>query len=87
MTSAAPGIATLAAEVSHISKFGVWLLLANEELFLSYEDFPWFRDAPLGKVLDLEWPSPDHLYWPGLDVDLSVESIRHPERFPLKAAG
>jgi hypothetical protein len=30
-------------------------------------------------------PTPDHLYWPDLDVDLSVESIRHPERFPLRA--
>jgi hypothetical protein len=28
-------------------------------------------------------PSPDHLYWPKLDVDLAVESVRHPERFPL----
>jgi hypothetical protein len=25
----------------------------------------------------------DHLYWPDLDVDLAVESIRNPERFPL----
>ena len=24
-----------------------------------------------------------HLYWPGLDVDVAVESIRHPEKFPL----
>jgi hypothetical protein len=22
-------------------------------------------------------------YWPELDVDLAVESIRHPEKFPL----
>jgi hypothetical protein len=28
-------------------------------------------------------PSADHLYWPTLDVDLSVESLRHPERYPL----
>jgi hypothetical protein len=26
---------------------------------------------------------PEHLYWPDLDIDLSVESIEHPERFPL----
>jgi hypothetical protein len=24
-----------------------------------------------------------HLYWPSLDVDVAVESIRHPEKFPL----
>jgi hypothetical protein len=28
-------------------------------------------------------PAPHHLYWPDLDVDLAVESIEHPERFPL----
>src|SRR3546814_7518272 len=28
-------------------------------------------------------PSPQHLYWPDLDIDLAVDSIRHPERFPL----
>jgi hypothetical protein len=26
---------------------------------------------------------PHHLYWPDLDIDLAVESIRHPEQFPL----
>jgi hypothetical protein len=28
-------------------------------------------------------PSPHHLRWPDLDVDLAVESIRDPEKFPL----
>jgi hypothetical protein len=28
-------------------------------------------------------PSPHHLRWPDLDVDLAVESIRNPEKFPL----
>jgi hypothetical protein len=30
---------------------------------------------------------PDHLYWPDLDIDLSLESIRHPENFPLISRG
>jgi hypothetical protein len=30
-------------------------------------------------------PPRDHLYWPDLDVDLPIESIRHPERFPLRS--
>jgi len=25
-----------------------------------------------------------HFYWPDLDVDLSKEIIKNPERFPLK---
>jgi Protein of unknown function (DUF2442) len=70
-------------EVTHISSHGVWLLLGEEELFPAYSDFPWFREAPIGKVLEVERPGVDHLYWPALDIDLSVESIRHPDRYPL----
>ena len=75
----------LAVEVTNISSHGFWLLVGDKELFLSYEDFPWFKDAPIGKILKIEQPSPGHFYWPDLDVDLEVESIEHPERFPLKA--
>ncbi|WP_394707314.1 DUF2442 domain-containing protein [uncultured Desulfobacter sp.] len=33
-------------------------------------------------MINVEEPSPGHFYWPDLDVDLGVESIEHPERFP-----
>ncbi len=78
-----PGTSTLEVEITNVSKHGVWLLLETEELFMPFSEFPWFRDAPIGKLLNVERPSPEHLYWPELDIDLAVESIRHPERFPL----
>jgi hypothetical protein len=37
------------------------------------------------KWVQLFRPTADHLYWPDLDVELSVESIRNPACFPLKA--
>jgi hypothetical protein len=52
---------------------------------MSYEDFPWFKDAPVGKILNVEEPHEGHFYWPELDIDLTIEIIEHPERFPLKA--
>lgn len=85
MTSAMLGANTSEVEVTNVSKHGLWLLLGDEELFLPFAEFPWFKDAPIGKVVNVERPQPHHLYWPELDVDLSVESIRHPERFPLVA--
>lgn len=78
-----PGIATLAAEVTHISQHGLWLLLEEEELLLSFEQFPWFRKATIGQISHVERPAKDHLYWPDLDIDLSIESIRKPAAFPL----
>lgn len=84
MTSVAPGASTFQAEVTHISGNGFWILLDDdEELLLPFDEFPWFRNAPVGKILHLERPSPNHLYWPELDIDLSVESIRRPQAFPL----
>ena len=83
MTSAALGIPTSLVEVTNISRHGFWLLLEDEELFLPFTEFPWFRDVAVGKILHVELPSSNHLYWPELDVDLAVESIRHPEQFPL----
>lgn len=83
MTSAAPGISTSPVEVTNISRHGFWLLLENEELFLPFSEFPWFQNVPVGKILNVELPTTGHLYWPELDVDLAVESVRHPEKFPL----
>ena len=83
MKSAALGRHTSEAEVTNISKHGFWLLLANEELFVAFKDFPCFKDASIAEIIRVEWPQPHHLYWPNLDVDLAVDSIRHPENFPL----
>jgi hypothetical protein len=83
MKSAALGNSTSGPEVTNVSQHGLWLLLGAEELFLPFMQFPWFQDAPIGKVLHVEQPSAEHLYWPELDIDLAVESIRHPDKFPL----
>ena len=80
-----PGISTSTAEVTNISKHGVWLLLDDRELFLAFEHFPWFKAATVDAILNLERPAPQHLRWPELDVDLAVDSIEHPERYPLKS--
>lgn len=66
-------------KVTNISPHGFWLLLGQRELFV-------IRDASVAKISRVEWPSEDHLYWPDLDIDLSVRSIEHLEEFPLRSA-
>ncbi len=83
MTSAKLGTSTSPVEVTNISRHGFWLLLGDEELFLPFSEFPWFQDVSLAKIFNVELPSPNHLYWPDLDIDLAVESIRNPKHFPL----
>lgn len=83
MKSAKLGKRTSQVEVTNVSKHGFWLLIGDRERFVPFEQFPWFREAPIGHLLNVELPTAHHLYWPDLDVDVAVESIDHPERFPL----
>src|ERR1039457_3421379 len=83
MTFTERGASTSEVEVPNISKHGFWLLIGGQEVFLPFETFPWFRDAPVGKILHVEHPADHHLFWPELDIDLEVESIFHPEKYPL----
>ena len=71
------------AEVTNVSQHGFWVLVGGHELFLAFKKFPWFKDAPLAHILNVVLPHPTHLYWPDVDVDLALESIEFPERFPL----
>ena len=72
-------------EVTNVSKHGFWIFLGDEELFVPFSQFSCLKDAPVSQLFNVKRPQPHHLYWPDLDVDLDVESIRHPEKFPLIA--
>jgi len=77
------GTNTSAVEVTQISPFGVWLLYSKKEYFLSYEDFPWFRNATVAQICCVELSHGTHLRWPELDVDLTLDMLDHPKAFPL----
>jgi len=61
------------------------LLVGDRELFMSYEDFPWFKNAPVAKIIHVEESRSGHFHWPDLDVDLTIDIIEHPDRYPMKA--
>ena len=83
MKSAARGKRISDVEITNVSKHGFWILVRDRELFAPFKDFPWFKRASVGEILNVEMPGPNHLYWPDLDVDLAVESIENPKAFPL----
>jgi hypothetical protein len=74
----------LVAKVGGVSSRGFWLEMGEVRRFLAFTRHPWFRGARRADLKKVNRPSADHLYWPALDVDLSVESLDHPERFPLR---
>ena len=89
MKSETPGNGTSGVELSNVSQHGCWLLVDGKEYFLPVDAFPWFGDATVAQMSSIERLSENHLHWPELDVDLPLESIEHPECFPLvsKAGG
>ena len=83
MKSALRGRSTSVVEVTNISPHGFWLLIGEKERFVSFKAFPWFREATISALTRVELPRAHHLYWPELDIDLAVDSLDHPERYPL----
>ena len=81
-----PGTST-SVEVTNVSEHGFWILLDDQKLFLPFAKFPWFREATVAAISRVERVQAHHLYWPNLDVDLSVDSIENPEKYPLEARG
>lgn len=73
-------------EVTNISSHGIWLFYEKKEYFLPFSEFPWFKDAKVQHILNVEAPSEKHFFWPDLDIDLSLDSINNPGKYPLVAS-
>ena len=83
MTSKTLGKPISEVEVSNISSHGFWLFMADKEFFLPYNQFPWFEDATVKQICDVQLLHGNHLFWPQLDVDLELDSLQNPDNYPL----
>lgn len=81
--SPAVGGSASGAEVTNVNSHGFWVFVSGKEFFLSYKDFPWFKEARLSDILNVKLLHKTHLRWPKLDVDLCLESLENPDAFPL----
>jgi len=85
MKSSKRGRSTSELEVTNISQHGFWLWLDGTEYFLPFEQYPWFKNAVVSDILNVKLIHGRHLRWPRLDVDLSLDILREPGRYPLTA--
>jgi len=69
--------------VENITPFGIWLFVKDKEYFLSFTDYPYFKDHPLHAIQKVQLQHGYHLYWPELDIDLEIDVLEHPEQYPL----
>ena len=66
-----------------INAQGIMLTVDGNDYFLSYNRVPWMKNAPISSVLNVQREGRTAIAWPDLDVDLEIESLKHPERYPL----
>ena len=71
--------------VENITPLGIWLFVTDKEYFLSYKDYPYFKDQTLSSLQNVQLLHGYHLYWPELDVDLEIDNLENPEKYPLKS--
>ena len=71
------------ASVLMINNQGIMISVAGNDYFLSYNRVPWLKDATVRNILNIKMLGKNAVEWPDLDVDLEVESLKHPERYPL----
>lgn len=76
---------TILVSVENITPFGIWLFVKGREYFLSYKEYPYFRDQTLKSIQAVQLLHGYHLYWPELDVDLEIDNLENPEKYPLKS--
>lgn len=83
MKSSKHGESTLVS-VENITPFGIWLYVNEKEYFLSYNDYPFFEEQTLHSIQNVQLLHGYHLYWPELDVDLEIDNLENPEKYPLQ---
>ena len=73
------------ASVENITPFGIWMFVNGKEYFLSYEEYPYFEDQTIKSIQNVKLLHGFHLFWPDIDVDLEIDNLENPEKYPLKS--
>lgn len=66
-----------------INDQGLMISVQGQDFFLSYNRIPWMRNASIADALYVTMSGRNAIEWPNLDVDLEIESLKHPEQYPL----
>jgi hypothetical protein len=62
---------------------GIFISVSGNDYYISYDRLPWFRNATVTDIFDVRMCGNEGIRWDTLDVDLEIESLKHPEKYPL----
>ena len=69
--------------VRSIMPDGIFLTVYDNDYYLSYSRLPWFRNAKISDIFNVAMMGEDAIRWDTLDVDLEIDSLKYPEKYPL----
>jgi hypothetical protein len=71
------------SQITSIEKDGFWLLTREGEFLVSFERYPAFKTATIEQIFNFQEHFGD-FRWEELDIDIELEALKHPEKYPLK---
>lgn len=73
-------------QILNLSPLGMWILVGKKEYYVDHDRYPWFKDASMNELYNVETTGlGSGIYWPDLDIDVELEALEHPARYPLVA--
>ena len=69
-------------QITSIEQDGFWLLTKEGEFFVPFDRYPAFQEAKVEQIFDFEEDS-EAFYWSHLDIDIELDALKHPEKYPL----
>jgi len=72
--------------VENLTPFGIWIFVKGKEYFLNYQDHPYFKVQSIKSIQNVKLLHGFHLHWPDLDIDLEIDNLENPEKYPLKSS-
>jgi hypothetical protein len=69
--------------VENISSFGIWLNVKGKEYFLDYNNYPFFKNHTIESIQNVNLLHGFHLYWKDIDIDLEIDNLETPQKYPL----
>ena len=73
---------SILVSVENITPHGIWMYIKGREYFLDYASFPFFKNQTLKSIHNVRLQHGYHLRWPDLDVDLDIDNLKNPEKYP-----
>ncbi len=75
----------ISVSVENITPFGIWIYVQEKEYFLNYKEYPYFKEHTVSSIHNVQLLHGVHLFWPELDVDLEIDNLENPGKYPLKS--